>query len=155
MNPSENFALIRAVAWDDLPAIHAAIPEFMTGAAKTPDGAHFRDRAAAHGALALAAFDPGGAACGYLVAYDRYHDGSYYCWMAGVVPAARRQGVLRSLMTALAGHARDAGYKTLRIKTRNDKIAMLRWLIADGWQITAVDKRAPLADSRIELIKTL
>jgi hypothetical protein len=29
---------------------------------------------------------------GYMVGYDRYNDGSYYCWMTGVVPNHRRNG---------------------------------------------------------------
>ncbi|MBU0859784.1 MAG: GNAT family N-acetyltransferase, partial [Alphaproteobacteria bacterium] len=92
---------------------------------------------------------------GYIVAYDRYKDGSFYCWMAGTVPAQRGGGVLTALMTMLEDRARARGYTALRIRTRNRWTTMLRWLIGHSYAITAVDKRASLADSRVDLIKYL
>jgi ribosomal protein S18 acetylase RimI-like enzyme len=35
---------------------------------------------------------------GYLISYDRYHDGSLYVWMAAVAQTHRCRGVLRRLM---------------------------------------------------------
>ena len=137
--------------WDEIAAIHAAIPDF----GDAPDAAHFAARCAGRDSLALAAHDADGAATGYLVAYDRYGDGSFYCWMAGVVPAARRGGVLTALMAALEDTARARGYGAIRIKTRERWAAMRRWLAAHDYTITAVDKRVPLADSRVHLIKIL
>lgn len=141
---------IKDVGWDIPAALHARIPEF--GNDPGPD--HYRTRCAGHDSVALAAYE-GSQAAGYVVAYDRYKDGSIYCWMAGVLPAYRGAGALTALMAALEARARAAGYRDLRIKTRNDKTAMLRWLVANGYMFTAIDVRAPETDTRLHLRKTL
>ena len=145
---------IKEEGWDALAAIHAQIPEFAAADGSFSNAAHFETRCTGHDYYAITARD-GGAAAGYLIAYDRYNDGSFYCWMAGVIPAYRRAGALRALMTALEGHARARGHTTLRIKTRNDKTAMLRWLVANGYMFTAIDARTPLSDTRLHLRKEI
>lgn len=145
---------IKEEDWKTIAAIHARIPEFAAADGSFSDAAHFEGRCAGQDYFAVAAFD-GGQAAGYLIAYDRYEDGSLYCWMAGVVPAYRRSGALRALMAALEDHARARGHTAIRIKTRNDKTAMLRWLVANGYMFTAIDTRAPLADSRLHLRKEI
>lgn len=104
--------------------------------------------------LYLAAFIDN-APAGYITAYDRYGDGSYYCWMAGTVPAWRERGVLTALMTRLEEETRKRGYQSIRIKTRYGWTAMRRWLDSHDYVITKVDNRAPIEDSRIHLIKPL
>lgn len=146
----ENSFEIRDESWDEIARLHARIPEF----GNDPGADHYRARCAGHDHMALAAYT-GGAAAGYVVAYDRYADGSLYCWMAGVLPQGRRAGALSALMAALEGRARAAGYDSIRIKTRNDKTAMLRWLVGNGYMFTAIDERTPLSDTRLLLRKTL
>lgn len=145
---------IKAEGWNGLAGIHARIPEFAAADGTFSDAAHFKGRCDGQDCFAVAAWD-GAAAAGYLIAYDRYKDGSLYCWMAGVVPAYRRSGVLRALMTALEDYARARGHTAIRIKTRNDKTAMLRWLVANGYMFTAIDARAPLSDTRLHLRKEI
>jgi GNAT superfamily N-acetyltransferase len=149
-----NTLIIKDTDPETVAQIHALIPDF----GDHPDPDHFRARCAGHDFIMLAAWRRVGSAdipAGYVVAYDRYEDGSFYCWMAGTVPTQRGGGVLTALMTMLEDRARARGYTTLRIRTRNRWTAMLRWLIGHSYAITAVDKRAPLADSRVDLIKHL
>lgn len=136
--------------WEKIAQIHAMIPEF----GNDPGADHYRERCAGHDFIAMAAY-AGNEAAGYVVAYDRYGDGSFYCWMAGVVPAHRKGGALTALMRDLEDRARRAGYTAIRIKTRNDKTAMLRWLVANGYMFTAIDVRAPLSGTRLHLQKTI
>ena len=130
--------------------IHALIPDF----GDRLDAAHFESRMTGADPLYLAAFI-GNTPAGYLTAYDRYRDGSYYCWMAGTVPAQRGRGVLTALMAKLEEEARKRDYGSIRIKTRYKWQAMRRWLDSHDYVITKVDNRTPIEDSRIHLIKTL
>lgn len=140
--------------WTTLAQIHAQIPEFMSANGIFSDAVHFESRCAGEKFLALAAFD-GQNPAGYLIAYDRYKDGSLYCWMAGVLPPYRRVGALAALMGTLEDFARAHGHHAIRIKTRNDKTAMLRWLVANGYMFTAIDARTPLSDTRLHLRKEI
>ena len=140
--------------WDDLAQIHAQIPEFASANGTHSDAAYFKNRCAGYDVFAVAAYD-GEAPAGYLIAYDRYNDGSLYCWMAGVLPAYRRAGALSALMAALEVYARTHGHSAISIKTRNDKTAMLRWLVANGYMFTAIDVRTPPADTRLHLRKEI
>lgn len=42
-----------------------------------------------------------GVPAGYLVAYDRDSDGSFYCWITGVDPKYRRMSLLSQMMQYL------------------------------------------------------
>ncbi len=146
----KNLFIIKDEDWEKIARIHAAIPEF----GNDPGADHYRNRCAGHDSMALVAY-AGAEAAGYVVAYDRYGDGSFYCWMAGVDPAHRKGGALSALMHELEDRARRSGYTSIRIKTRNDKTAMLRWLVANGYMFTAIDVRAPLSGTRLHLQKTI
>ena len=65
---------------------------------------------------------------GYIISYDRFKDNSFYCWMAGVNPEFRRQGVLKSLMKYQEEWAKRKGYNKIRIKTRNNRKEMRLYL---------------------------
>jgi GNAT superfamily N-acetyltransferase len=106
----------------------------------------------------LVAFSASGVPVGAVIAYDRYHDGSLYAWLAGVVPAARRQGALTALMAGLELQAEAAGYAAIRLSTRNRFRAMLAYLVRDGYIFLDVDQVAPgtsPADYKLRLIKQL
>jgi ribosomal protein S18 acetylase RimI-like enzyme len=55
---------------------------------------------------------------GYLIGYDRYKDGSFYCWMTGVLPAFRRQGVLEKLMEYALEWAKKRGFSNPKNKNK-------------------------------------
>lgn len=92
---------------------------------------------------------------GYLIGYDRDQDGSFYCWMAGVDPAHRRQGVLSALMAYQAAWSKSHGYTKIKIKTRNNRREMLANLVKKGYLFTDVVPSEDAANNRISLEKPL
>lgn len=92
---------------------------------------------------------------GYIVGYDKYQDGSFYCWMAGVNPNFRKRGVLKALMDYEDNWARTNGYSKLRIKTRNNRREMLSYLVRYGFLFLEIEKQSDISDNRIHLIKDL
>ncbi len=92
---------------------------------------------------------------GYIVGYDEYHDGSFYCWMAGVDPKFRKRGVLKALMDYEDNWARKNGYNKIRIKTRNNRREMLSYLVRYGFSFIEVEPYPNIADNRIHLVKNL
>ena len=140
---------LRPASFEEIAAIHNRIPEFTP---ETP--AFFAGRCENRKTLALAAFLNGEPA-GYAVCYDRYEDGSLYCWMAGVLPDFRKNGVYSALAAAREAWAIENGFTALTIKTRNNRREMLRWLVNNNFDFIKVDKHDPLADSRIYLVKEL
>ena len=90
---------------------------------------------------------------GYLIAYDRFKDGSIYCWLAGVNKYHRRHGVLMSLMEYQNSWANKQGYKSIRITTRNRFRGMLTYLIKNGFNITEVLYRNDVVENKIRFIK--
>jgi ribosomal protein S18 acetylase RimI-like enzyme len=130
-------------------AIHMRIPEF-----ESYDLQYYRERCANSEVLVLAAFN-GDIPAGYLMGYDRYKDGSFYCWMAGVVPEFRRSGVLNSMMNQMIKWARSKGYRKIKIKTRNSRREMLAYLVKNGFYIVRVSRREPLSETRILMEKDI
>ena len=61
---------------------------------------------------------------GYLLGYN-IDSTNLYCWMAGVIPKARRRKVLTLLMDNLFSHASNNNYHKISIKTRNKHQFML------------------------------
>ncbi|MCK5107147.1 MAG: GNAT family N-acetyltransferase [Nanoarchaeota archaeon] len=92
---------------------------------------------------------------GYIVSYDRFDDGSFYCWMAGVNPEFRKKGILKELMSYQDKWARDNGYTSIKIKTRNNRREMLSYLIKYGFLFVEVVKSPNIEDNRILLEKPL
>lgn len=140
---------ITEAGFADIAAIHALIPEFTP----EPDS-FFAGRCNGRRYLALKATRANQPA-GYSVYYDRYRDGSLYCWMAAVIPDCRRLGVYSALAAEAEHWARHNGFTAMRIKTRNNRREMLRWLVNNGYDFLAIDPREPIADSRIHLLKSL
>ncbi len=92
---------------------------------------------------------------GYTISYDKYQDGSFYCWMAGVDTNYRRKGVLKFLMDYLFNWAKVKGYKKIRLKTRNNRREMLSYLIKNGFDFLAVKKMKLIKNYRIFAVKKL
>jgi predicted GNAT superfamily acetyltransferase len=135
--------------------VYCGVPEFAPHAAI--DAAEFERRLANDSALILIAYDDG-AAVGFKVGYDRYHDGSWYSWLGGVVPAFRGRGIANALLEHQEAWVRDGGFGRIYVKTRNRFGAMRAMLASAGYQIVAVAAPAaltPLADLRLTLVKSL
>lgn len=163
MNPLVSQPLaIRDAPFSAIAALHARIPEFAPAPGAPDDTAQniaqdtewFASRCRGKDSLTLVAA-MGGNDAGYMVSYDKFGDGSFYCWMTGILPDFRRRGLLTALMERTKAEALVSGYDSIRIKTRNGRREMLSWLVAHGFDFLSVDKREPLRDSRIELILSL
>lgn len=115
---------------------------------------YFEDRYAGKNETILIAYKDNKPA-GYIVAYERDKDGSYYCWMAGVIPKYRRLGMLRLLMSHLEAHTKRLGYKSLKVKTRNNRRGMLAYLVNNGYNIIETSASDRLEENRILFIKEL
>ena len=92
---------------------------------------------------------------GYMVWYDRDNDNSLYCWMAGVNPNYRKLGSLKKLMEYGVIWAKNNGYTKIKIKTRNNRLEMLLYLIKNGFLLTNVVQYPDIDDNRLELEKSL
>lgn len=135
---------------NDVFLVNSDIPEFSSTNSKE----YFTDRLGNKDYLDIVAYHKD-KPVGYMLGYDRYNDGSFYCWMAGVMPEFRRMGVLSKMMAALFAWSRENGFETIRIKTRNDKRAMLSFLIKNNFNFLAIEKKESLLEYKISLIKYL
>lgn len=140
--------LVKEAPVEEAVLVNATIPEFEP---YTKD--YFEQRYKDKDKLVLVAYIDENAA-GYIIAYDRFQDGSLYCWMAGVNPRFRRKGILRALMDYQDTWAKGKGYDKIRIKTRNNRRQMLAYLVKTGFFFTEVIQYPDIKDNRILLKKT-
>ena len=96
-----------------------------------------------------------GEPAGYMIGYERDHDNSFYCWLAAVDPKYRRQGVLKKMMTYFQSWAEIKGYDKIKVKTRNDKKAMLHFLVNSGYNFMDVESSDDPKDNVIHLEKRI
>ncbi|PIN73475.1 hypothetical protein COV20_04595 [Candidatus Woesearchaeota archaeon CG10_big_fil_rev_8_21_14_0_10_45_16] len=92
---------------------------------------------------------------GYVIGYDKFSDGSFYCWMAGVDPEHRRKGILKAMMTYFNSWVRGKGYEKIKIKTRNNRREMLSYLVKERYNFTEVEPQENIEDNRIMLEKSI
>jgi ribosomal protein S18 acetylase RimI-like enzyme len=130
--------------------VHNTVLEFES----EPNEKYFSDRLANHERLVLVAHVDDKPA-GYLIGYDRDQDGSFYCWMTGVNPVYRRMGIVRCLMKYEETWAKARGYTSIKVKTNNERRAMLINLITSGFNVVSVDPIAPPRYLSVHLEKQL
>ncbi len=63
---------------------------------------------------------------------------TYFCWLCGVVPDARRMGIATQLMHALEAFAADHHYKILRFECQNQHRPMLHTAITEGYDLVGI-----------------
>lgn len=143
---------VHETSLEDVFVVHESIPEFVSEFPYTLDTFYERTEGKAMLCL-LGCMDD--KPVGYIVAYDRDNDGSFYCWMAGVDPAFRRNGVLSTLMSYLEQWTVQHGYNPLRIKTRNNRREMLSFLIRNDFLCTGVEPNEDVQENRITFEKPL
>ena len=134
-------------------ALYSVLPEFSGGLL---DEAEFERVLSFDTALLLVA-ERDGVAVGFKVGFDRYGDGSFYSWLGGVVPEARRTGTAKALLDEQERLVVAAGFDRIYVKTRNRYVAMLSMLLNSGYGIVGVNlpDDLPVADGRITLTKIL
>jgi ribosomal protein S18 acetylase RimI-like enzyme len=143
--------LIRQAPLQTVLDVHGKIPEFK-GAGYDLDV--FEERLKGKNHLISVGFVDEVPA-GYMASYERWEDGSIYCWMAGVDPEFRRHGIMTRLMATLGKWAKEKGYKKITIKTRNNRREMLAFLVKNGFNFTHIKPKSRIEENRIMLEKSL
>lgn len=136
---------VREVTIEEAIRVHDLIPEFDAQPVE-----YFTDRYADREHLLLVAYIDDKPA-GYMVSYEKPEEDCFYIWMAGVLPAFRRNGVLTELIEYVQEWASETGYKLLRIKTRNNRREMLSFLVKRGFCFYDVHQRDEREEHRILL----
>lgn len=140
---------IKETSIDEVVEVNKTIVEFDPHSRR-----YFEDRYRGKVTLITVAYVDGQPA-GYLVGYDRFDDGSFYCWMVGVNPVFRKRGVLKALMNYQETWVRKRGYTKIRIKTRNSLREMLAYLVKYGFYLVEVIQYPSIEDNRILLEKNV
>ncbi len=145
-----NKCIIKEVQIEEVVKVNRTIVEFDEPSQKE----YFEDRYKNKKKLIIVAYIAG-RPVGYIVGYDKFEDGSFYCWMAGVNPEFRKRGMLKALMDYEDKWAKGKGYNKIKIKTRNNRREMLAYLVKYGFFFTKVVEQSNIEDNRILLEKEL
>ncbi|MFT5165010.1 MAG: GNAT superfamily N-acetyltransferase [Saprospiraceae bacterium] len=94
-----------------------------------------------------------GQAIGFKVGYER--EGFFYSWMGGVLRSWRQKGVAKALAEKQETWARQQGYSSVTLKTRNRLKAMLLFSIRNGFHIIGFEEKSDVSENRILLRKEL
>ena len=140
---------IKTAPLADTTAAHNAIPEL-----EEHNEAFFSRRISGRKHLNLVAY-VGKSIAGYNVSYDKFGDGSIYCWMTGVAPRYRRMGILTAMMQQLIRWAKQQGFTSVKLKTRNNRREMLSYLVTHGYNIIEVIPKDRVEDNRIVFEKKM
>lgn len=141
---------IKETSFDEIVQVSSLIPEFDEDYITKS----FKERWTWKETLILSAYADW-PPVGYLVWYDRYQDSSFYCWMTGVAPRFRQQGILTALMNYQDQWAKDHGYIMVKIKTRNTRREMLAYLVKQGFNFIEVISQDSVEENRILLQKNI
>ncbi|HUU82553.1 MAG TPA: GNAT family N-acetyltransferase [Phycisphaerae bacterium] len=117
---------------------YGLICEMYNQIARPPVDVAFLDRRLhyRHNALIMVAHldnKPVGFSCGY-----ELRPSTYYSWLYGVLPDARRLGVASQLMAAEHAWARQKGYEMARFECYNQHRPMLLLAIHTGYDIVGI-----------------
>lgn len=93
---------------------------------------------------------PAGFCCGY-----ELRRSTYYSWLCGVLPDARRMGVACQLMAAEQVWACEQGYEMLRFECSNQARPMIHVAIRDGYDIVGIRWDTRSAANLVIFEKTL
>ena len=91
---------------------------------------------------------------GFKIGYELDRD-TFYSWLGGVIPSARKKGVAQKLLGHQEAWVRQNKYSQLRVKSRNQFPNMLNLLIRNNYLIEKFEKKSPLTESRIHFIKQI
>jgi len=146
----ENEIKIKEGEIDVAVKVHSGLHEFSRLYLREEVEDRYRDREE----LILTAYF-GDEPVGYLISYDKYVDGSFYCWMAGVEPEFRRRGILTKMMAYLNEWAIKHKYEKITLKTRNSRREMLAYLIKNSFNIKNVEVNPAIEDNKVLFEKSL
>jgi len=76
---------------------------------------------------------PAGVAAGY-----ELRPATYFCWLCGVLPDARRLGVATQLIQAQQAFATDQAYQIMRFECQNQHRPVLHLAITEGYDLVGI-----------------
>ncbi len=91
---------------------------------------------------------------GFKIGYELNAE-TFYSWFGGVTPAARGKGVAQTLLDEQEAWVVAQGYKTLKVKSRNQFPMMLRLLIKNGYMIENYESKPDIREARIHFSKAM
>lgn len=92
---------------------------------------------------------------GFKCGYQRGDHTTFYSWMGGVIPSARKGGVADAMLKEMEEWCINKRYKYLSFKTLNEHTAMLIFALKRGFEITGTEKSEKDERLRIWLTKQL
>lgn len=119
------------------PGEYGLISDLYNAVFKPPvDAAFFEQRLQHHNSLVMVAEldrQPVGFSCGY-----ELRPSTFYSWLYGVLPDARRLGVATQLMDAEYAWVRNHGYEMIRLECYNNHRPMLILALKRGYDIVGI-----------------
>jgi len=119
------------------PTEYPLIIDLYNGIFKPPVATNFfEQRLQHHNTLVMVAElekQPVGFSCGY-----ELRPSTFYSWLYGVLPDARRMGVATQLMDAEYAWVSHHGYEMLRLECYNNHTSMLQLAIKRGYEIVGI-----------------
>lgn len=79
----------------------------------------------------------------------------FYSWLGGVHPDYRKRGIATTLREVQESWAIENGYTNISVKSMNQFPAMLKLLIASGYQVTGYEDNGTAESSKIKFSKKL
>ena len=132
----------------DVMEILPLIPEF----AKTPTLEDIRKRIDGVPFLVLTAYSDQ-TPVGFKIGYER--DRAFYSWLGAIHPEYRRLGIATALADHQEKRARELGFDSIWMKTRNCFPEMLIMAISRGFRVVGFDPVDNINQHRIILAKSL
>jgi len=74
---------------------------------------------------------------GFAIGYEN-KPRTFYCWLIGVLPDYRRQGIASQLMEALAAWAKENDYRTIRFECFNTQRPIMHLAITQNYDIVGL-----------------
>ena len=88
-------------------------------------------------------------AVGYSVSYNKFQDGSFYLWIAGVMPKYRKRGVFSLLTKHTESWAAHSGYSSIVVRTWNKRVGMRIALAKLGYDIVGFEEKQNVGENRL------
>ena len=130
--------------------ISRQIPEFQD-----PYGAEEYEKRFADVQYLIAIAEVDGIPVGFKAGYNREDNQSFYSWMGAVLPKHRKSGLAKALADFQEEWARNHGFSSIKMKTRNRLKPMLHFALGNGFNIIRVDPNKDVEENRIWLEKRL
>lgn len=91
---------------------------------------------------------------GFIIGFELMPS-TYYSWLCGVLPDARRLGIATQLIQAQCSWATDHGYQMMRFECQNQHRPMLHVAITEGYDLVGIRWDTALAANVVIFEKDL